>query len=65
MIALQAADVAALLPRPAAESDKYRRGVLGLLAGSEQYTGAAVLSCGGRDPRRGGNGPAGVGRGRR
>jgi ADP-dependent NAD(P)H-hydrate dehydratase / NAD(P)H-hydrate epimerase len=46
-VALQAADVAAILPRPSAESDKYRRGVLGLLAGSEQYTGAAVLSTGG------------------
>jgi hydroxyethylthiazole kinase-like uncharacterized protein yjeF len=44
--ALQAADVAAILPRPAAESDKYRRGVLGLMAGSAQYTGAAVLSTG-------------------
>jgi hydroxyethylthiazole kinase-like uncharacterized protein yjeF len=44
---LQAADVAALLPAPGAESDKYRRGVLGLLAGSERYTGAAVLSSGG------------------
>jgi ADP-dependent NAD(P)H-hydrate dehydratase / NAD(P)H-hydrate epimerase len=44
--AWQAADVAALLPRPAAESDKYRRGVLGLLAGSEQYTGAAILATG-------------------
>ncbi|HEU5417223.1 MAG TPA: NAD(P)H-hydrate dehydratase [Streptosporangiaceae bacterium] len=43
---LQAADVAALLPRPAAESDKYRRGVLGLLAGSARYTGAAVLATG-------------------
>ena len=43
---LQAADVAALLPHPAAESDKYRRGVLGLLAGSAQYTGAAVLATG-------------------
>jgi ADP-dependent NAD(P)H-hydrate dehydratase / NAD(P)H-hydrate epimerase len=46
-ISLQAADVAAILPRPAAESDKYRRGVLGLVAGSDQYTGAAILSCGG------------------
>jgi hydroxyethylthiazole kinase-like uncharacterized protein yjeF len=45
-IALQAADVAAMLPRPAAESDKYRRGVLGLVAGSDQYTGAAILSAG-------------------
>src|SRR5215472_14108394 len=46
-IALQAADVASILPLPDAESDKYRRGVLGLLAGSEQYTGALVLACGG------------------
>jgi hydroxyethylthiazole kinase-like uncharacterized protein yjeF len=45
--AMQAADVAAILPRPGAESDKYRRGVLGVLAGSDQYTGAAVLSTGG------------------
>jgi ADP-dependent NAD(P)H-hydrate dehydratase / NAD(P)H-hydrate epimerase len=47
VVSLQAADVAAVLPGPSAESDKYRRGVLGLLAGSEQYTGAAVLSAGG------------------
>jgi hydroxyethylthiazole kinase-like uncharacterized protein yjeF len=45
--AMQAADVADLLPRPDAESDKYRRGVLGVLAGSQRYTGAAVLSVGG------------------
>jgi ADP-dependent NAD(P)H-hydrate dehydratase / NAD(P)H-hydrate epimerase len=45
-VALQAADVAQLLPRPSAESDKYRRGVLGVLAGSEQFTGAAVLAVG-------------------
>jgi ADP-dependent NAD(P)H-hydrate dehydratase / NAD(P)H-hydrate epimerase len=45
--ALQAADVAELLPRPVPESDKYRRGVLGVLAGSEQYTGAASLATGG------------------
>jgi ADP-dependent NAD(P)H-hydrate dehydratase / NAD(P)H-hydrate epimerase len=44
---LQASDVAAMLPHPSAESDKYRRGVLGLVAGSDQYTGAAVLSAGG------------------
>jgi len=47
VVSMQAADVAAVLPRPQAESDKYRRGVLGLVAGSDQYTGAAVLSCGG------------------
>jgi hydroxyethylthiazole kinase-like uncharacterized protein yjeF len=40
-------DIAALLPRPGAESDKYRRGVLGLLAGSDRYTGATLLSAGG------------------
>jgi ADP-dependent NAD(P)H-hydrate dehydratase / NAD(P)H-hydrate epimerase len=47
VVALQSADVADLLPRPGAESDKYRRGVLGVLAGSQRYTGAAVLSVGG------------------
>jgi hydroxyethylthiazole kinase-like uncharacterized protein yjeF len=44
---LQADDVADLLPRPARESDKYRRGVVGVAAGSAQYTGAAVLCTGG------------------
>ena len=43
----QASDIAELLPRPSAESDKYRRGVLGLLTGSDRYTGAAVLATGG------------------
>jgi hydroxyethylthiazole kinase-like uncharacterized protein yjeF len=43
----QAADIAAMLPRPTSESDKYRRGVLGLLVGSDRYTGAAVLATGG------------------
>ena len=42
--ALQHADVAALLPRPTAESDKYRRGVVGIAAGSARYPGAAVLA---------------------
>jgi hydroxyethylthiazole kinase-like uncharacterized protein yjeF len=45
VVAAWSADIR--LPRPGPESDKYRRGVLGLLAGSEQYTGAAVLSSGG------------------
>jgi hydroxyethylthiazole kinase-like uncharacterized protein yjeF len=40
-------DVSELLPRPGPESDKYRRGVLGLLAGSDRFTGAALLSAGG------------------
>jgi hydroxyethylthiazole kinase-like uncharacterized protein yjeF len=44
---LQTEDVAALLPRADRESDKYRRGVLGVAAGSAQYTGAAVLCVGG------------------
>jgi hydroxyethylthiazole kinase-like uncharacterized protein yjeF len=40
-------DVAALLPTPARNADKYRRGVVGVLAGSVQYGGAAVLAVGG------------------
>jgi ADP-dependent NAD(P)H-hydrate dehydratase / NAD(P)H-hydrate epimerase len=40
-------DILELLPRPGAESDKYRRGVLGLLAGSDRFTGAVLLSAGG------------------
>ncbi|WP_283138663.1 NAD(P)H-hydrate dehydratase [Rhizohabitans arisaemae] len=47
LTALEASDVAELLPTPAAESDKYRRGVLGVAAGSAQYSGAAVLAVGG------------------
>jgi len=42
--ALHHEDVAALLPRPSAESDKYRRGVVGIAAGSARYPGAAVLA---------------------
>ncbi|MFD0025303.1 NAD(P)H-hydrate dehydratase [Streptomyces sp. NPDC058382] len=45
--ALQYADVAALLPVPDAESDKYRRGVVGIVAGSARYPGAAVLAVSG------------------
>ncbi|GGO83579.1 NAD(P)H-hydrate dehydratase [Wenjunlia tyrosinilytica] len=45
--ALQHADVAALLPVPAPESDKYRRGVVGVVAGSARYPGAAVLAVAG------------------
>ncbi|MFC5016022.1 NAD(P)H-hydrate dehydratase [Streptomyces lienomycini] len=43
----QHADVARLLPVPAAESDKYRRGVVGIAAGSARYPGAAVLAVAG------------------
>ncbi|RCG20691.1 NAD(P)H-hydrate dehydratase [Streptomyces diacarni] len=45
--ALQHADVAALLPHPTAETDKYRRGVVGVVAGSARYPGAAVLAVAG------------------
>ncbi|MFF2329902.1 MULTISPECIES: NAD(P)H-hydrate dehydratase [unclassified Streptomyces] len=45
--ALQYADVAALLPVPGSESDKYRRGVVGIVAGSARYPGAAVLAVSG------------------
>ena len=37
-------DVAGLWPVPVASDDKYSRGVLGVVAGGESYTGAAVLS---------------------
>jgi ADP-dependent NAD(P)H-hydrate dehydratase / NAD(P)H-hydrate epimerase len=44
---LESADVRALLPVPARETDKYARGVVGVVAGSAEYSGAAVLSTGG------------------
>jgi len=44
---LQAADVRELYPVPDGESDKYSRGVLGLMAGSAQYPGAAVIATAG------------------
>ncbi|WP_020393427.1 bifunctional ADP-dependent NAD(P)H-hydrate dehydratase/NAD(P)H-hydrate epimerase [Kribbella catacumbae] len=44
---LQSADVRALYPVPTGESDKYSRGVLGLMAGSAQYPGAAVIATSG------------------
>jgi hydroxyethylthiazole kinase-like uncharacterized protein yjeF len=46
-VAPQHADISALLPRPGPESDKYRRGVVGLLAGSDRFGGAVVLATGG------------------
>jgi len=45
--ALQGHDVEALLPAAGAESDKYSRGVVGIVAGSATYTGAALLATGG------------------
>lgn len=44
---LQAADVAALVPRPPSSGHKYSRGVVGLRTGSARYPGAAVLSVAG------------------
>ncbi|ONI68794.1 NAD(P)H-hydrate dehydratase [Kribbella sp. ALI-6-A] len=44
---LQASDVRALYPVPRGESDKYSRGVLGLMAGSAQFPGAAVIATAG------------------
>jgi hydroxyethylthiazole kinase-like uncharacterized protein yjeF len=45
--ALQGHDVDALMPRAEPESDKYSRGVVGIVAGSATYTGAALLATGG------------------
>jgi hydroxyethylthiazole kinase-like uncharacterized protein yjeF len=39
-------DVAAVLPAPQPGGDKYTTGVVGIAAGSGQYTGAAVLAAG-------------------
>ncbi|HUR08350.1 MAG TPA: NAD(P)H-hydrate dehydratase [Nonomuraea sp.] len=47
VVALSHRDVDGLLKQPMGESDKYRRGVLGVAAGSDRYTGAAVLAVGG------------------
>ncbi len=38
-------DVARLWPVPSASDDKYTRGVLGLVAGGEAFTGAALMSA--------------------
>ncbi len=42
----EVADLAALWPIPGPDDDKYRRGVLGVVAGGPTYTGAAVLCAG-------------------
>jgi len=43
----QSSDVQTSLPKLGHGSDKYRRGVLGVVAGSSQYPGAGALVCGG------------------
>lgn len=40
---LQPVDIRRLLPRPTPDAHKYTRGVLGVVAGSQQYTGAGLL----------------------
>jgi hydroxyethylthiazole kinase-like uncharacterized protein yjeF len=44
---LDADDVADLVPKPDPETDKYQRGVVGVVAGSDAYTGAAQLAVAG------------------
>ncbi|WP_334173386.1 NAD(P)H-hydrate dehydratase [Sinomonas sp.] len=41
---LEAEDVSAVLPEPHDDWQKYTRGVLGVVAGSDEYPGAAVLT---------------------
>lgn len=47
LAAPQPDDIADRLPAASSELDKYRRGVLGVAAGSDQFVGAAVLTAGG------------------
>ena len=42
---LTEAGVAALWPVPQRDADKYSRGVVGVIAGSDLYPGAAILAC--------------------
>ncbi|NVM96480.1 bifunctional ADP-dependent NAD(P)H-hydrate dehydratase/NAD(P)H-hydrate epimerase [Arthrobacter wenxiniae] len=44
VLRLEAADLAAMLPRPEAADHKYTRGVAGIVAGSARYPGAALLA---------------------
>ena len=46
LIALEALDVVAFVPEPGVDDYKYRRGVVGVAAGSRQYPGAALLTVG-------------------
>ena len=46
LIALEALDVVAFVPEPNNDDYKYRRGVVGVAAGSRQYPGAALLCVG-------------------
>ena len=44
VVALDPSDVADRWPMPGRDDDKYSRGVLGVVAGGEGYTGAALLT---------------------
>lgn len=44
---LEASDVVPMIGEPRIEDHKYRRGVVGIAAGSQRYPGAAVLTVGG------------------
>jgi hydroxyethylthiazole kinase-like uncharacterized protein yjeF len=44
LLRLEESDLAQLLPQPKRNAHKYSRGVLGVVAGSARYPGAAVLS---------------------
>lgn len=46
LLGLEAADVRALWPVPGPRDDKYTQGVVGVLAGSATYPGAAILCSG-------------------
>ncbi len=46
LIALEALDVVAFVPEPGVDDYKYRRGVVGIAAGSREYPGAALLTVG-------------------
>jgi hydroxyethylthiazole kinase-like uncharacterized protein yjeF len=46
LLGLDATDVAARWPRPGPRDDKYTQGVVGILAGSAAYPGAAILCTG-------------------
>jgi len=46
LIALEALDVVAYVPEPGVDDYKYRRGVVGIAAGSREYPGAALLTVG-------------------
>ncbi|MFT4128123.1 MAG: NAD(P)H-hydrate dehydratase [Gordonia sp. (in: high G+C Gram-positive bacteria)] len=47
LFALSDAEVAAAWPVPGPHDDKYTQGVVGIVAGSNRYPGAAILSTGG------------------